>query len=420
MSIGPEVPRTIISSPHRVLDNLLEGCQIYSRNWCCLYANETAARQAGRPRKALLGMPITEVFPGIESASVYAPLHRCMEEHEGTRMEAALPSKGGRLAWFELSCTPVTEGILVLTSDIGGRKGVEQSLKISEERFRSLVEQAADAMFVHDFEGRFVEVNQQACRSLGYTREELLSMRVTDLEQDFDLAAAQAQWSKVEKDKPFTLYGHQRRKDGSVFPVEIRFGRFDVGTEAFFLGMVRDVTEREAAQRRQQHLTDVLKAIRNVNQLIVHEKDPAMLLRRTCELLTEARGYETAWVVIREPDGSMRVAAESRVPDREKFLRMSAQIERGVLPACCSQALARPDVAIIHDISADCAGCALARTYEGTAALSMALRTAERDLGVIVVALPRSLAADAEERSLFREVTEDIAFALQTIETEQQ
>jgi len=89
-----------------------------------------------------------------------------------------------------------------------------------------------------------MEVNRQACMSLGYTREELLSMSVWDIEMDFDLPRAQAVWSGIVPDQAFTLMGHQRRKDGSVFPAEIRFGCFDLEGERRYLGMVRNITER--------------------------------------------------------------------------------------------------------------------------------------------------------------------------------
>jgi PAS domain S-box-containing protein len=123
----------------------------------------------------------------------------------------------------------------------------------TEERFRAYVEQAADALFVHDFQGRFIDVNRQACASLGYTRDELLGMSVFDVECDFDLERAQAAWREIRPGEPFTLAGTQRRKDGSTFPVEVRFGCFDLGGERHFLGLVRDVSEREhtAAALRQ-------------------------------------------------------------------------------------------------------------------------------------------------------------------------
>jgi two-component system, cell cycle sensor histidine kinase and response regulator CckA len=403
-----------------VLDLLPEGCQVFDREGTCLYANETAARQAGVPREKLAGRTISEIYGGIEGTRLLDTLSRCIREGKAEHAEVEIAWSGSPAAWIDLSCSPVPEGLLVLTSDITSRRRVEESLKTSEARFRSLVEQAAEAMFVHDFDGRFLEVNQQACRSLGYTREELLGMSVTDVEQDFDLPAAQAQWHKIEKERSFTLYGHQKRKDGTVFPVEVRFGRFDVGSERYFLGLVRDITERKEAELKRKHLTDVLRAIRNVNQLIVQEKDPAALLRRACDLLTETRGYDSAWIASRDAEGRLRAAAESGIHDADTFRRAQGQIEEGAWPRCCRQALEHPGVVVVHDVSRDCAGCPLARVHGAAGALAVALRSSGRDYGVLVAALPPEMAGDAEEQSLFGEVASDIGFALRAIETEKE
>ena len=67
------------------------------------------------------------------------------------------------------------------------KERAEKNLRGSEERFRTLVEQASDAIFVHDLEGRLLDVNRSACESLGYAREELLRMTVTDIEQGIPL-----------------------------------------------------------------------------------------------------------------------------------------------------------------------------------------------------------------------------------------
>jgi len=106
------------------------------------------------------------------------------------------------------------------------RAQAEAALQESEARFRAYVEQAAEALFVHDFHGRYIEVNRQACASLGYSRGELLRMKVGDVELGFDLAAAQTAWSRLEPNEPFTVRCSQRRKDGSMFPVEVRLGCF--------------------------------------------------------------------------------------------------------------------------------------------------------------------------------------------------
>ena len=75
--------------------------------------------------------------------------------------------------------------ILSTGRDITERKHTMEALQYSENRYRTLINQAANALFVHDFSGKLLEVNQRACDSLGYTHDELLSLRITDIEQDF-------------------------------------------------------------------------------------------------------------------------------------------------------------------------------------------------------------------------------------------
>lgn len=133
--------------------------------------------------------------------------------------------------------------------DITERKHIEEALRESEERFRTLVEQASDAFFVHDTGGNFLDVNQHACESLGYSREELLQMNVFEVEADVTRAQAEAAWAQVQAGQASTLYGHQRRRDGTLFPVEVRWSCFDFQGKRLFLDLVRDITERERYER---------------------------------------------------------------------------------------------------------------------------------------------------------------------------
>ena len=139
--------------------------------------------------------------------------------------------------------------IAELEEKVHREKLAKDALREQEMRYRAIVDQAtSDALLVHDFQGRFLEVNRRACESLGYSKEELLRMSVTDVELDFDLQSAQAEWSKIEPGVPYTLYGHQKRKDGSAFPVEIHFGCSEWNGEKLFLGLVRDITERRRTE----------------------------------------------------------------------------------------------------------------------------------------------------------------------------
>src|ERR671910_3581906 len=103
----------------------------------------------------------------------------------------------------------------------------ELALSRSEDRFKRLVEQAADAIFVHDLQGRLVDVNRQACESLGYTRRELLGMSVADIETTFEPGSLERLWKRIASGPPLTLEGVHRRKDGTTFPVEIRVGVYE-------------------------------------------------------------------------------------------------------------------------------------------------------------------------------------------------
>ncbi|MCA9409875.1 MAG: PAS domain S-box protein [Candidatus Omnitrophica bacterium] len=125
-----------------------------------------------------------------------------------------------------------------------------ESLRASEERFRILVEQASDAFFVHDFDGNILEVNQRACDTLGYRREELLRLNVRDLDPEVSLEKFRTAWRRISQnlEEAATVETRHRRKDGTTFPVEVRFGPFKSDGASLILSLARDITERQKAE----------------------------------------------------------------------------------------------------------------------------------------------------------------------------
>ena len=134
------------------------------------------------------------------------------------------------------------------------RKQVEQALRESEAHFRALVEQASDSFYVHDTHGKFIDVNQQGCEGLGYSRAELLAMSAQDIDLDLTSRELKKLTGKIATGAPIARESRYRRKDGSTFPVEIRMGPIDINGRQHLLSLVRDVTERKEMQDHIQHL----------------------------------------------------------------------------------------------------------------------------------------------------------------------
>ncbi|MFA7382601.1 MAG: PAS domain S-box protein [Desulfurivibrionaceae bacterium] len=134
------------------------------------------------------------------------------------------------------------------------------ALQESKNRFRTLLDQAGDAFFLHDPEGRFVEVNERACDSLGYTREELLGMSVFDIDAEArEKSHKDTVWDILVPGQPKTIYGTHRRKDGSTFPVEVRIVLVEEGDNRYLQGLARDISDRLKADTEKEKLEAQLR-----------------------------------------------------------------------------------------------------------------------------------------------------------------
>src|SRR5215210_894122 len=209
-----------------------------------------------------------------------------------------------------------------------GRERAERALSRSEGRFKRLVEQAADAIFVHDLEGNLVDVNRQACESLGYFREELLGMSVADVETDYAPGSLRRLWEKISSGPPRTLEGTHRRKDGSTFPVEIRVGVFEADERPLMLALVRDISGRREAEKkiretedRYRTLVEQIPAVTYIQEPI-ESSDPKAVTYMSPQYET-ILGYpresevidEEHWLRTLHPEDRERVLAEEARTD---------------------------------------------------------------------------------------------------------
>jgi PAS domain S-box-containing protein len=163
----------------------------------------------------------------------------------------------------------VAERTIQLESALAELEQRERGLRESERQLRQLFENSADALFVHDERGRIVDCNAQACRALGYTREELLELSVADLaahlisEQERQEKKGQTLWERAMRGEPGRLVGYEenelRRKDGTTFPVEVGVGAIEYQGRRLIFASARDITERKRAEEELRRLNEELE-----------------------------------------------------------------------------------------------------------------------------------------------------------------
>jgi two-component system cell cycle sensor histidine kinase/response regulator CckA len=190
-------------------------------------------------------------------------------------------------------------------------------------------------------------------------------------------------------------------------------------------GLIDDVArqlggfiERKYALERLQHLNQVLRAIRKINQLITQESDRDRLIQDVCEGLISTRGYYSAWIALMDRSGKIVFCAEAGIG--QDFLPLKEQLDRGELPICGRKALEQSGVVIAEDPATSCTDCPLTHWYGDKSAFTCRLEHGGTIYGLLTVSGPLSLVTDEEEIKLLEEVTADIALGLSNIKKEEE
>ncbi len=116
-------------------------------------------------------------------------------------------------------------------------------------RMQSAVDRASEAIFWTDASGRFRYVNDAACRGLGYSREELLRLGVQDVDPEFPAERWPEHWRELALRGSLEFETRHRRKDGSMFPVEVTANYFEFEGQAYNFAFARDITRRKESER---------------------------------------------------------------------------------------------------------------------------------------------------------------------------
>jgi two-component system cell cycle sensor histidine kinase/response regulator CckA len=161
-----------------------------------------------------------------------------LRKKDGTEMECLLTASlrrapDGRILGYQ--------GII---RDISQQKRAEELLRLTQFS----IQRSSEAAFWINRDGKFSYVNEAACRSLGYSREELLEMMVQDIDPGFPKGIWTEHWEDLKRRGSFNIESYHRTKDGTLFPVEVTVNYVIFGGKEYNCAFARDITERKRAE----------------------------------------------------------------------------------------------------------------------------------------------------------------------------
>ena len=217
--------------------------------------------------------------------------------------------------WFSISVYSPKPGHFVAVFDvITERKRAEADLKL----FRALIERSGVGIHVVDPKtGRFLDVNESACHSLGYTRRELLNMTVMDVTVGIDLERFVASNELIKEGNHALLEVHHLRKDGTTFLVEVSLSAVTLEKE-YLVAIVRDITDRRSAEEALRHEQALFADLFNTIPDHIYFKDRQGRFIRINESMVRAFGLRNAAEAVGKSDSDIFTEEHARQTQRDE------------------------------------------------------------------------------------------------------
>lgn len=239
-----------------LLESTDEGIYGIDLEGRCTFLNRAAAETLGRCPEDVVGRCIHDLIHHTHPGGPSHPASACpilSEDHVHELDDMFWRADGTSFA-VEYSAHPILDegakrGTVVTFTDVTERRLAENALRESEERFRQVMEHAADSMLIVDADLRIVHANVRACDMLGYELDELVGADIMKVSVASE-AEIRGTWERLQQGDAVTMEGANRRKDGSIVPIEVGLSRMLIGGRSHLLAIARDVTERKAIEAK--------------------------------------------------------------------------------------------------------------------------------------------------------------------------
>jgi PAS domain S-box-containing protein len=272
MTASPHEQRRLVDRLEWLASQIETGVIITDADGRVQWVNDGFTRMSGFAVHELIGRRPGELLQGPDTdPDAVAAMRNAVAEHRSFMVEILNYARDGRPYWVHIDCHPMRdpdgrlEGFMALEIDITEQQRTRASLLESEARYRSLFEHAHEAILIADDSGCYVDANPATVRLLGYSRDELRDMTVTDIAAP---EAARPRWQAFERDGVQRGEIDLRAKNGTIRTMEYNAVRsFRPGLH---LSMLRDVTARRQAELRARR-SDRLEALGTLAGGIAHD-----------------------------------------------------------------------------------------------------------------------------------------------------
>jgi len=234
--------------------------------------NFGATKLYGHSAGEAIGKSISILAPKGVSDETREILERIKRGETVKHYETTRVGRDGKSIEVSLSVSPIRDpdgtivGASTIARDIRDQKRAEAALRKKEEEFETILRTATDGFWITDCRGRFLEVNDAVCRNLGYSRDELLRMSVSDIEAREKQEEIVRRIRKIMEKGSDRFEGKHRRKDGTMLDVEISVNYISFPNECFF-AFLRDTTERVRAEAERFRLEEQVRHAQKLESL---------------------------------------------------------------------------------------------------------------------------------------------------------
>ncbi|TYO94478.1 PAS domain S-box protein [Desulfallas thermosapovorans] len=302
------------------LNSIGDGVMAVNREGRVTLLNPVAETLTGYSETEALGQPVEEVFEIVHEETgepVTNPVYKALDTGQIMALanHTALIARSGTRTPIADSAAPIKDntgkivGAILVFRDVTKQKQNEKLLK----KYQILFQSARDIILFVRTDGLIIEANEAAVQAYGYTKEELLHTSIYDLRADQNVSLINSQMEKA-RTSGILFETQHKRKDGSVFAVEVSSRGVVIGSEQVLLSIIRDITERKLAEEALCKSENMYRAIFETTasaKIIIEGDGTISLANKEFEKLS---GYSKAelegtkkWMDFVKPDDLQRM-----------------------------------------------------------------------------------------------------------------